>query len=77
MEPTPGEIVDEAEDLDLGVIDFVLGALTLPLLFWAALYAVSGHERLYATRAARVRVYLWLLVIEAALVGALVWWITR
>lgn len=73
----PTTTIDESQDLDIGAVDIVLGIVTLPLLFWAALYAVSGHERLYATRSARLRLYVVLLTIEAGLGAALVWWITR
>jgi hypothetical protein len=70
------ETIDESADLDIGAVDIVLGIITLPLLFWATLYAVSGHERIYATRAARLRLYLILLPIEILIVAALVWWVT-
>lgn len=75
--PQQGTTIDESQDLDIGAVDIVLGIITLPLLFWATLYAVSGHERLYATRAARLRLYLVLLAIEVVLVLALVWWLMR
>lgn len=77
MEQAPRETVDESQDLDLRPIDFVLGFLTLPLLFWATLYAVTGHERLYATAAARMRLYLVLLAIEVVIVAAAIWWFVR
>lgn len=77
MQHRTGEHIDESSDLDLGAVDVVLSALTLPLLFWVAMYAVTGHERLYATREARLRLYLLLLGIEAVLVTAAAWWFTR
>ena len=67
------ETIDESQDLDIGPVDIVLGLLTLPLLFWATLYAVSGHERIYATRAARLKLYLVLLAIEIVIVLGIVW----
>lgn len=69
--------IDESQDIDLGPADYILGVITLPLLFWATLYAVTGHERLYATREARLRLYLWLLALEVVLVAVAVWWFTR
>lgn len=63
------ETIDESLDLDLGPVDVVLGIITLPLLFWATLYAVSGHERIYATREARLRLYRFLLAIEVVIVA--------
>lgn len=63
---------------EIGAIDVVLGILTFPLLFWALMYAVTGHEQLYATRAGRMRVYRVLLVIEVVFVAAAAaWWYTR
>jgi hypothetical protein len=73
----PTTTIDESQDLDIGAVDIVLGVITLPLLFWAALYAVSGHERLYATRAARLKLYLVLLAVEVVLVLAIVWLVMR
>ena len=70
-------VVDETADLDFGPLDIVFGVLTLPLLFWALMYAVSGHEALYATRAARKNVYLVLLVLEVLIVLGIVWWVLR
>jgi hypothetical protein len=73
----PCETIDESSEFGFGALDVILGIATLPLLFWALMYAVTGHERMYATRAARLRLYLVLLAIEAVLVVALVWWLTR
>jgi hypothetical protein len=73
----PGETIDESSEFGFGALDVILGIVTLPLLFWALMYAVTGHERMYATRAARLRLYLVLLAIEAVLVVTLVWWLTR
>lgn len=70
-------VVDEASDIDLGPLDIVFGILTLPLLFWALMYAVSGNEAMYATRAGRMKVYLVLLAIEIVLVLGIVWWFMR
>ena len=70
-------VVDEEADLNFGAVDIVLGILTLPLLFWALMYAVSGNEAMYATREARMRVYLILLAMEIALVALGIWWFTR
>lgn len=67
--------VDESRDFDLGVVDVVLGILTLPLLFWALMYAVTGAEHVVATRSARMRLYLVLLAIEVVIAVALVWWL--
>jgi hypothetical protein len=69
--------IDESQEFGFGPLDVVLGVLTLPLLFWALMYAVTGHERLYATRAARLRLYLVLLAVEVVLVAAIVWWVAR
>lgn len=78
MEPTPPPTttIDESQGLDIGAADIVLGLITLPLMFWATLYAVSGHERIYATRAARLRLYLVLLAVEVLLVALIAWWFT-
>jgi hypothetical protein len=64
-------------DLELYWVDAVFAILTLPLLFWALMYAVTGNEQMYATRSGRMRVYSTLLIIEALLVGAIVWAIVR
>ena len=73
---TPIE-VDETRDFDIGPLDVVLGILTLPLLFWALMYAVTGAERIVATRSARYRLYVVLLVLEAVIAALLVWWFSR
>ncbi|MCW2926723.1 MAG: hypothetical protein JWM86_691 [Thermoleophilia bacterium] len=70
-------VVDESRDWDIGPVDIVLGVLTFPLLMWVLQYAFTGSERIVATRASRLRLYLVLLVVEALLVAALVLWITR
>lgn len=75
--PRGSETIDESQDLHIGPVDIVLGIITLPLLFWATLYAVSGHERIYATPQARLRLYLLLLALEAIIVLVAVWWFTR
>lgn len=69
--------VDETRDLDIGVVDVVLGILTLPLLFWVLMYAVTGGERIIATRAARHRLYAVLLAIEVVIAGGIAWWLVR
>ena len=69
--------VDESRDFDIGPLDVVLGILTLPLLFWALMYAVTGAERIVATRAARYRLYAVLLALEVVIAAAIVWWVTR
>ena len=69
--------IDESQEFGFGPLDVVLGIVTLPLLFWALMYAVTGHERLYATRPARMKLYLVLLAIEVVLVAAIIWWVTR
>lgn len=69
--------VDESRDFDIGPLDVVLGVLTFPLLLWVLQYAFTGSERIVATRAARYRLYAVLLVVEAVIIGALVWWFTR
>ena len=69
--------LDEAHDLDIGPLDWILGVLTMPLLFWALMYAVTGGEGMFATRAARYRLYAVLLVLEVLIALALVWWFTR
>ena len=77
QEQRSSQPIDEGADFGFGPLDIVLGVLTLPLLFWALMYAVTGHERLYATRAARLRLYGVLLAIEVVLVLAIVLWVTR
>lgn len=69
--------VDEERDFDIGPLDIVLGILTLPLLFWTLMYAVTGAEKIVATRSARYRLYAVLLAIELLIVGVIVWWVTR
>lgn len=69
--------VDESTDFDIGAADILLGILTLPLLFWALMYAVTGAEQIVATRRARYRLYAVLLVLEVLIAIALVWWFTR
>jgi hypothetical protein len=74
---SPVASVDDSHDLDLGAVDIVLGVLTMPLLFWVLMYAVTGAEHVLATRRARVRLYLVLLAIEIVLVAAIVWLVIR
>jgi hypothetical protein len=69
--------VDEARGLDFGPLDIVFATLTLPLLFWALMYAVTGHEEMYATRQGRMRVYIVLLVLEVLIVALIAWWLLR
>jgi hypothetical protein len=69
--------VDESHDFDIGPVDVVLGILTMPLLFWVLMYAVTGGEGMFATRGARYRLYAWLLAIEVVLVAGIVLWLTR
>lgn len=73
----PEPVVDEGGELALGRRDVVFGILTLPLLFWVMMYAVTGAERLYATPAARMRVYLWLLAAELLVAAAVAGWFLR
>jgi hypothetical protein len=74
--PAPHEHqVDEAVDFDIGPWDWILGFLTMPLLFWVLMYAVTGGEWIFATRGARYRLYAILLAIEVAIVAALLWWL--
>lgn len=68
-------VVDESADIDFGPLDVVFGLLTLPLLFWALMYAVTGAEGMVATRRARMKLYLWLLAAELAIVAVLLWWL--
>lgn len=68
--------VDESKDFDIGPLDWVLGFLTMPLLFWALMYAVTGGEGMFATRAGRYRLYAVLLALEVLIVLGLVWWFT-
>lgn len=72
----PTARLDESRDLDIGPLDWVLGALTLPLLFWALMYAVTGGEGMFATRRGRYRLYAVLLAIEVLVATCLAWWIT-
>ncbi len=69
--------VDESRDLDIGPLDWVLAVLTMPLLFWALMYAVTGGEGMFATRQARYRLYAVLLGLELVIAAVLVWWFTR
>ncbi|MCB0880451.1 MAG: hypothetical protein KDC46_15890 [Thermoleophilia bacterium] len=69
--------IDERDGFDIGPVDWVLAFLTMPLLFWALMYAVTGGEGIFATRAARYRLYAVLLVLEVLIVALLVWWFTR
>lgn len=75
--PASDHAVDESRELELGAADVVLGLLTAPLLLWVLMYAVTGHERLYATPSARRRVYLVLLVLEALVGVGLLAWVAR
>jgi hypothetical protein len=70
-------LAEEPLGLDLGPSDIVFGVLTLPLLPWALMYAVTGHEELYATRAGRMRVYVVLLVLEVLIIALIAWWLLR
>jgi hypothetical protein len=75
--PVAAASVDDAHDFDLGLVDVVLGLLTMPLLFWVLMYAVTGAEHILATRRARIRLYMILLAIELAMVAAIVLVIVR
>jgi hypothetical protein len=78
MDTTHGsESIDESGDFGFGAVDVLFAILTLPLLFWALMYAVTGHEQLYATRAGRMRVYLLLLAIEVVIAAIVGYWIAR
>jgi hypothetical protein len=78
MDETPKpQLVDEARDWEIGPLDIVLGVLTFPLLMWVLQYAFTGSEKIVATRASRLRLYLVLLVAEAAIVAGIVLWLTR
>jgi len=68
----PEPVVDEESELQLGIRDVIFGLLTLPLLFWVMMYAVTGHERLYATPRARIRLYLAILAVEVLVALAVV-----
>lgn len=74
---SPAEL-DDSRDFEVGAADIVLGGLTLPLLPWALMYAVTGHERLYATRRGRMRVYVVLLAVEVIIAVAIATvWVMR
>lgn len=64
--------VDESIDFDWGAADLVLGLLTLPLMFWVLMYAVTGAEHIIATRAARMRLYVVLMVLQVVTVAVIV-----
>ena len=72
-----GLLVDESRDLDIGPLDIVFGILTFPLLMWVLQYAVTGSERVVATRPARYRLYAVLLATAVALAAAIVWLVRR
>jgi len=74
-DPYVPPVVDEGSGIDLGPMDVVFGILTLPLLFWALMYAVSGAERIVATPRARMKLYLWLLGIELVIAAVVLWWL--
>ena len=76
-EPTVTPLVDESRDWDIGPTDIVLGVLTFPLLMWVLQYAFTGSEKIVATRASRLRLYLVLLAIEVVIVVGIVLWVTR
>ena len=73
----PATPVDEARDFDIGAVDIVLGVLTMPLLFWVLMFAVTGAEQVVATRSARMRLYVILLATELAIVAAIVLMVLR
>lgn len=70
-------VVDESRDLQLGWQDAVFGFLTLPLLFWALMYAVSGAEQWVATPRARMKLYGVLLALELLIVLVIAFMVTR
>jgi hypothetical protein len=73
--PSPRFGIDESRDFDIGPLDWLLATLTMPLLFWVLMYAVTGGERILATRAARYRLYAALLGVEVLIVAAVIWWL--
>ncbi|MEO6867415.1 MAG: hypothetical protein ABI200_05290 [Gaiellales bacterium] len=75
--PLTGHEWDDHADYEFGPLDIVLGLLTAPLLFWALMYAVTGHQAVYATRASRLRLYLLLLAIEIVMAAGVLWWVFR
>ena len=70
--PTPVMKHDEAIDFDISPAEWVLAMLTIPLLFWVLMYAVTGAEHIIATRRARMRLYAILLALEAVIVAIIV-----
>jgi hypothetical protein len=70
-------VVDESRDIEFWWVDVVLGIITLPLLFWALMYAVTGAEKIVATREARLKLYGVLLVLEAIIAAIIVYAVTR
>lgn len=71
----PTLTLDESRDFDIGPLDWALGILTLPLLPWVMMYAVTGGEWLFATRAVRYRLYGVLLAAEGVIGAGLAWWL--
>ena len=69
--------VDESTDFDFGPLDVVFGILTLPLLFWALMYAVTGAEWIVATRRARYRLYAVLFALQLVIAGVITWLVLR
>ena len=70
-------VVDESRDIEFWWGDVVLGIITLPLLFWAMMYAVTGGEKMVATRKARLKLYAVLLVLEALIAAFVIYAVTR
>lgn len=71
----PTLTLDESQDFDIGPLDWLLGVLTMPLLFWVLMYAVTGGEWIFATRQTRYRLYAVLLVVEVGIAALLAWWL--
>jgi ABC-type transport system involved in cytochrome c biogenesis permease component len=65
------------DDYGIGTRDWILGILTFPLLLWVLMFAVTGMDGWLQRPASRLRLYLVLLALEAALVALVVWMVVR
>ena len=71
------EIYDPADQVDrqLGVADWILGALTLPLLLWVLMFMTTGNQHMLDTPRQRMKLYAVLLAIELVVAALAVAWL--
>lgn len=68
---------DAPTDYDLRAVDFVLAALTFPLLMFVLMFATSGMASMLEQPSARLKLGLGLVVVEIVAIALVVWLLVR